>query len=100
MLSRAMIRIHDMTYRVAGRILFEAASATVPKGHKVGLIGRNGCGKSTLLKLLIGDVQPDSDSHHGLLPARCCGHAVAVGRGASCDAGVGAAQVRTGAARG
>ncbi|MAZ98744.1 MAG: glycosyl transferase family 1 [Rhodospirillaceae bacterium] len=55
-----MIRIHDMTYRVAGRILFEAASATVPKGHKVGLIGRNGCGKSTLLKLLIGDVQPDS----------------------------------------
>ncbi|MBT4355755.1 MAG: ATP-binding cassette domain-containing protein, partial [Rhodospirillaceae bacterium] len=54
-----MIRINDMTYRVAGRILFEAASATVPKGHKVGLIGRNGCGKSTLLKLLIGDVQPD-----------------------------------------
>lgn len=55
-----MIRINDMTYRVAGRILFEGASATVPKGHKVGLIGRNGCGKSTLLKLLIGDVQPDS----------------------------------------
>jgi ATP-binding cassette subfamily F protein 3 len=55
-----MIRINDITYRVAGRILFEGASATVPKGHKVGLIGRNGCGKSTLLKLLIGDVQPDS----------------------------------------
>jgi ATP-binding cassette, subfamily F, member 3 len=55
-----MIRINDMTYRVAGRILFDGASATVPKGHKVGLIGRNGCGKSTLLKLLIGDVQPDS----------------------------------------
>ncbi|MDG2285884.1 MAG: ATP-binding cassette domain-containing protein, partial [Alphaproteobacteria bacterium] len=49
-----------MTYRVAGRVLFEAASATVPAGHKVGLIGRNGTGKSTLLKLLIGSANPDS----------------------------------------
>ena len=55
-----MIRIREMTYRVAGRVLFEAASATVPAGHKVGLIGRNGTGKSTLLKLLIGSAHPDS----------------------------------------
>ena len=57
-----MIQITAMTYRIAGRILFENASATVPKGHKIGLIGRNGCGKSTLLKLLTGDLLPDAGS--------------------------------------
>ena len=55
-----MIQITEMTYRIAGRVLFENASATVPKGHKVGLIGRNGCGKSTLLKLLMGELSPDA----------------------------------------
>ena len=57
-----MIQITDMTYRIAGRSLFENASATVPKGHKIGLIGRNGCGKSTLRKLLTGDLHPDAGS--------------------------------------
>jgi ATP-binding cassette subfamily F protein 3 len=55
-----MIRIRDMTYRVAGRMLFDGASATVPAGHKVGLVGRNGSGKSTLLRLLAGTAQVDS----------------------------------------
>ena len=55
-----MIRIKDMTYRVAGRLLFDGASATVPSGHKVGLVGRNGSGKSTLLRLLAGTAQIDS----------------------------------------
>jgi ATP-binding cassette subfamily F protein 3 len=59
-LSRAMIRIREMTYRVAGRVLFDAASATVPSGHKVGLVGRNGSGKSTLLRLLAGSLHLDS----------------------------------------
>ena len=59
MLSRAMIRIKDMTYRVAGRMLFDFATATVPSGHKVGLVGRNGSGKSTLLRLLAGTAQID-----------------------------------------
>ena len=60
MVSRAMIRIRDMTYRVAGRMLFDGATATVPAGHKVGLVGRNGSGKSTLLRLLAGTAQVDS----------------------------------------
>ena len=55
-----MIQITEMTYRIAGRVLFENASASVPKGHKVGLIGRNGCGKSTLLKMLMGELSPDA----------------------------------------
>ncbi len=54
-----MLVIADLTYRIAGRPLFEAASLSVPSGHKVGLVGRNGTGKTTLLKLIMGEAQPD-----------------------------------------
>ena len=48
-----MLRIDNLTYRIAGRILFDGASAVVPAGHKIGLVGRNGSGKSTLLRLIL-----------------------------------------------
>ena len=48
-----MLRIDNLTYRIAGRILFAGAGAVVPAGHKIGLIGRNGSGKSTLLRLIL-----------------------------------------------
>jgi lipopolysaccharide transport system ATP-binding protein len=32
----------------------------VPKGHRVGIIGRNGAGKTTLLKLICGNFSPTS----------------------------------------
>jgi ATP-binding cassette subfamily F protein 3 len=54
-----MLHINDLTYRIAGRVLFEGASATIPPGHRVGMVGRNGTGKSTLLKLIMGELQPD-----------------------------------------
>ncbi len=54
-----MIQITDMTFRIAGRTLFDEAAATIPDGHKVGLVGRNGTGKSTLLKLLTDEYHPD-----------------------------------------
>ena len=54
-----MIQIKDMTFRIAGRTLFDSATATIPDGHKVGLVGRNGAGKSTLLKLLTNTYHPD-----------------------------------------
>ena len=44
-----MLKIEDITYNVEGRPLFEGASATIPTGHKVGLVGRNGAGKTTLI---------------------------------------------------
>jgi ATP-binding cassette subfamily F protein 3 len=47
-----MLEISDLTYRIAGRTLFENASAFIAEGWKVGLIGRNGSGKTTLLRLL------------------------------------------------
>lgn len=51
-----MLKISDITYSVEGRPLFEGASATIPDGHKVGLVGRNGAGKTTLFRLIRGEL--------------------------------------------
>ncbi len=51
-----MLEISDLTYRIAGRALFEGASAFIAAGWKVGLIGKNGAGKTTLLKLIREEV--------------------------------------------
>jgi ATP-binding cassette, subfamily F, member 3 len=51
-----MLRISDITYSVEGRPLFEGASAAIPAGHKVGLVGRNGAGKTTLFRLIRGEL--------------------------------------------
>ncbi|WP_431299676.1 ABC-F family ATP-binding cassette domain-containing protein [Tabrizicola sp. BL-A-41-H6] len=51
-----MLKIEDITYSVEGRPLFEGASATIPAGHKVGLVGRNGAGKTTLFRLIRGEL--------------------------------------------
>ena len=32
-----MLHINDLTYRIEGRPIFEAATAGIPTGHKVGL---------------------------------------------------------------
>ncbi|NRB00771.1 MAG: ABC-F family ATP-binding cassette domain-containing protein [Rhodobacteraceae bacterium] len=55
-----MLRIDDITYAVDGRNLFEGASATIPQGHKVGLVGRNGTGKTTLFRLIRGELALES----------------------------------------
>ncbi len=51
-----MLRISDISYSVAGRPLIEHASATIPDGHKVGIVGRNGTGKTTLFRLIRGEL--------------------------------------------
>ena len=51
-----MLRISDIRYSVEGRPLLEGASASIPDGHKVGLVGRNGTGKTTLFKLIRGEL--------------------------------------------
>jgi ATP-binding cassette subfamily F protein 3 len=51
-----MLEISDLTYRIAGRALFEGASAFIAEGWKVGLIGKNGTGKTTLLRLIREEV--------------------------------------------
>lgn len=57
-----MLKLTDLTYRVGGRTLLDGASATVPDGHRVGLVGANGTGKTTLLRLIMGDLATDGGS--------------------------------------
>jgi ATP-binding cassette, subfamily F, member 3 len=58
-----MLEIRNLDYRVEARPLFEAASARIAAGWKVGLIGRNGTGKSTLLRLIREEItSPSKDS--------------------------------------
>ena len=57
-----MIKLHEISYSVEGRPLLENASATIPAGHKVGLVGRNGTGKTTLFRLIRGELSLESGS--------------------------------------
>jgi ATP-binding cassette subfamily F protein 3 len=57
-----MLHINDLTYRIGDRLLLDGATAAIPDGHKVGLVGRNGIGKSTLLRLVLGDLTPEAGS--------------------------------------
>ena len=54
-----MITINNLTVRLGGNTILGGASASIPMGARVGLIGRNGAGKSTLMKVLIGQIEPD-----------------------------------------
>ncbi|HEV2363383.1 MAG TPA: ABC-F family ATP-binding cassette domain-containing protein [Caulobacteraceae bacterium] len=53
-----MLRISDLVFDAYGRRFFDHASAAIPAGAKVGLVGRNGSGKSTLFRLIKGDLVP------------------------------------------
>jgi len=57
-----MLHINDLTFRIEGKIIFEGATAGIPAGHKVGLVGRNGAGKTTLLRLITEELAPDGGS--------------------------------------
>ena len=57
-----MLQITDLTARVAGRLLIDHASLTLPTGTKAGLVGRNGAGKSTLFRVITGDLAPETGS--------------------------------------
>jgi ATP-binding cassette subfamily F protein 3 len=54
-----MLSINGITVRLGGRTILDRASAAIPPGARVGLIGRNGAGKSTLLKVIIGQLEAD-----------------------------------------
>ncbi|WGT49853.1 ABC-F family ATP-binding cassette domain-containing protein [Thioclava nitratireducens] len=54
-----MLRISDISFSIEGRPLFANASATIPEGHKVGLVGPNGAGKTTLFRLIRGELTLD-----------------------------------------
>jgi ATP-binding cassette subfamily F protein 3 len=54
-----MLMIEDLSLRVAGKLLLDDASARIPDGARVGLVGRNGAGKTTLFRAVAGDIAPE-----------------------------------------
>ena len=48
--------------RLGGRTILERATAALPTGSRVGLIGRNGAGKTTLMKVIAGISEADDGS--------------------------------------
>jgi len=54
-----MLVIDNLIVRIAGREILDGASASLPAGRRIGLVGRNGAGKSTLLKVILGQLHPD-----------------------------------------
>jgi ATP-binding cassette subfamily F protein 3 len=54
-----MLGINDVTYRIGGRTLLENATAALPDGARVGLVGRNGAGKTTLFRIIAGEIVPE-----------------------------------------
>ena len=63
-----MLVLDDISIRVAGRLLLDGASARIPDGARVGLVGRNGIGKTTLFRAVAGEIGVE----HGTIgmPAR------------------------------
>jgi len=55
-----MLTLNAITVRLGGRAILDGASASLPPGSRVGLIGRNGAGKSTLVKVIAGMIEPDA----------------------------------------
>ena len=69
---RTMASIHKLSRRIAPVIhlrnvrlrrgpepLLDSATASILRGEKVGIVGRNGSGKSSLLALIKGELTPD-----------------------------------------
>ena len=57
-----MLIINDLSLRIAGRLLLDHASLTLPTGTKAGLVGRNGTGKTTLFRAITGDLASETGS--------------------------------------
>ena len=63
-----MLVIEDLGFSIEGRALFTGASARIPAGHKVGLVGANGTGKTTLFRLIRGELAVETGAIR--LPSR------------------------------
>lgn len=57
-----MLNLNGITVRLGGRTILDGATAALPPGSRVGLIGRNGAGKSTMVRVIAGLLEPDEGS--------------------------------------
>jgi len=57
-----MLNLNGITVRLGGRVILDGATAALPPGSRVGLIGRNGAGKSTMVRVIAGLLEPDDGS--------------------------------------
>ncbi len=48
----AFLKIHGLTFEIAGRILIKNADLAFAAGDRIALVGKNGSGKTTFLKIL------------------------------------------------
>jgi ATP-binding cassette subfamily F protein 3 len=58
-----MLTLADVRLRRGPQVLIDAATCSIFRGEKVGIVGRNGCGKSTLLALIRGELAPDAGEY-------------------------------------
>ncbi|MCA9404870.1 MAG: ABC-F family ATP-binding cassette domain-containing protein, partial [Candidatus Omnitrophica bacterium] len=59
-----MITLSDISLRIAGRLLIDHASVSLPAGAKAGFVGRNGAGKTTLFRAITGELPLEAGSIH------------------------------------
>jgi ATP-binding cassette subfamily F protein 3 len=52
-----MIVFDDISLRIAGRLLLDHTSVSIPTGARVGVVGRNGAGKTTLFRAIEGELE-------------------------------------------
>src|SRR5690606_18109821 len=57
-----MLNFSNITVRLGGAVILDGATAALPPGARVGVIGRNAAGKSTLMKVVAGQLEPDDGS--------------------------------------
>jgi ATP-binding cassette subfamily F protein 3 len=55
-----MIVLEEISLRVAGKLLLDHASVSIPDRARVGIVGRNGTGKTTLFRALDGDMDVET----------------------------------------
>jgi ABC transport system ATP-binding/permease protein len=54
--TKRLIELENITYEIAGRVLFKDLNFVITAGQRVGLVGPNGSGKTSLLRLLRGEL--------------------------------------------
>ena len=57
-----MLNLSGITVRLGGHTILDGATAALPPGSRVGLVGRNGAGKSTLMRVVAGSIDPEDGS--------------------------------------